>query len=53
LIAAGSPKIKKGKYELFTEGLDPEQIRNGVWYWNKKTSFLGRIKKLLKRLMGI
>lgn len=28
-----SPKIEKGKYEIFDKGIDPTQKRSQTWYW--------------------
>ncbi len=52
LTAAGSPKIKKGKYELFTESLDYSQIRNVSWYWVRRDGIIDKFKRLRRRLFG-
>ena len=52
LIAAGSPKIKAGKYELFTEGLDLSQIRNVSWYIQRRDGLMNRFKRLYTRITG-
>lgn len=49
LIAVSSPKVKKGKYELFTEGLDNKQSRSTTWYWNKNGTIFERLRKKIKR----
>lgn len=49
LIAAGSPKVKKGKYELFTEGLDTAQARSNTWYWNKNGTIFQRLRKKIRK----
>jgi hypothetical protein len=52
LIAVGSPKIKNGKFELFTEGLDPDQIRNVAWYIHHRNSIIDKFRRLCTRLLG-
>jgi len=52
LIAVGSPKIKAGKYELFTEGLDLSQIRNVSWYRHRRDNLINKLKWLYSRLVG-
>ena len=51
LIAVGSPKIKNGRYELFTGGLDPDQIRNVAWYIQHRNSLIDKFKRLFRRLL--
>jgi hypothetical protein len=51
LIAIGSPKIANGKYELFTEGLDKDQIRNVSWYWIRRDGIVDKLKRLYARLL--
>jgi hypothetical protein len=50
LIAVGSPKIKNGKYELFTGGLDADQVRNVAWYIHHKNGVLDKVKRVCARL---
>jgi len=47
-----SPKIKQGKYLLFSEGLDPDQFRSVDWYWEKRNGIVDKFKKLRRRLFG-
>jgi hypothetical protein len=52
LIATGSPKIKQGKYLLFSEGLDHSQFRSVDWYWEERNGIVDKLKKLRRRLFG-
>jgi len=47
LLAVNSPKVKSGRYEIFRQGLDHQQIRNESWYFKRKKNARAVIKKIL------
>jgi hypothetical protein len=52
LIAARSPKIAAGKYEIFAEGLDPAQVRNVAWYVRHRNGIMDRLKRFCRRQLA-